>query len=317
MTGQLNLFNDAPRKPDPVGPGDQILEPIPLDKDQLHTPEDLVPPDSRIFITLNYDVTNALLSRLLRAFNENEESKIDMNRKEIASALTIPTKRIEGLAGFASKAELIKGKNNLTPFGKLVLKSDPHILNTGLLWFFHYLMVSNARLLLWSRLFNSIYYQVDEVTSNDVIRFFIDVKGETSDKQFLKSGRDEFKSVLHTYSDSLFKSLGLVLRIDERKYIVISDEFPIPPSIWLASILAYRDRYYPGAATLETSLLVDANFSPGRLFRQGDKTVRRVLDRLHAQGMLTVERSLGLDQVRFKSEFTWLSAVARHLQEEK
>ena len=91
--------------------------------------------------------------------------------------------------------------------------------------------------------------------------------------------------------------------------------FPIPPLIWLASILAYRDRYYAKAATLETHLLVDANFSPGRLFRQNEASVRRALDVLHNAGLLTAESRLGLDQVRFKGDFTWLSALTRYLQE--
>jgi len=50
--------------------------------------------------------------------------------------------------------------------------------------------------------------------------------------------------------------------------------------------------------------------------RQNEATVRRVLDELHNAGLLTVETRSGLDQVRFKREFTWLSAAARHLRGE-
>ena len=57
--------------------------------------------------------------------------------------------------------------------------------------------------------------------------------------------------------------------------MIITDEFDIPPYVWLSSILAYRDRFYPGAASLETHLLIDADFSPGRLFRQKKKEYAR------------------------------------------
>jgi hypothetical protein len=314
MGDQLNLFSDAPRN---IDPGEQILEPIMLDKnkDQARTASELVPLNSRFFVTQKYDITENLLGRLLRVIQETKEDKL--SRKEISSILTIPNKRIDGLSAFATKAELITTNNYLTSFGSLALNLDPYLLNYGLLWFIHYLVVSNAQLILWSRLFNSVFYQVDEIKSSDVMLYFSDAQGTMNEKNYQKTGRDELKSVLSTYTDGLFKPLGLLYRSNDRKYMVITDEFPIPPAVWLASILAYRDRYYPGAVSLETGLLVEAHFSPGRLFRQNETRVRQMLDRMHNLGLLTVERGLGLDQVRFKREFTWLSAIAQHLQEAK
>lgn len=317
MGDQLNLFSDDPNNSGPVDPGKQILAPIPLDKDRLRTAVELVPPDALYYLTQTYDIDSNLLGRLLRASRENQIPGIKLTRKKIASLLTVPTKQIVGLTASAIKAELILSNNMLTPFGKVVLNADPHLLNSGLLWFLHYLMASNANLVLWSRLFNTIYYQAEIVTTSDFITHFTDFKTSMREQQFHDRGASELRSILQTYSNSLFKPLGLVVRFEERKYAVITDEFSIPPSIWLASILAYRDRYYPGTGTLETHLLVDAHFSPGRLFRQNEKQVRQALDRMHSLGLITVERGLGLDQVRFKSEFTWLSAVARHLQEER
>jgi hypothetical protein len=103
--------------------------------------------------------------------------------------------------------------------------------------------------------------------------------------------------------------------VDKGHYLLITDAFDIHPLIWLSSILAYRDRYYPGVASLESHLLVDAHFSPGRIFHQKEEMVRQALDKLHNSGFITVETRLGLDQVRFKREITWISAIARYFEE--
>jgi hypothetical protein len=132
---------------------------------------------------------------------------------------------------------------------------------------------------------------------------------------FSWNGAKELGAILRTYSDSVFKPLGMLVRVDTGRYVIITDEFDISPLIWLASILVYRDRFYPGAASLETQLLIDAHFSPGRLFRQKEERIREVLDRLHTLGLITVETRLGLDQVRFKREVTWISAIARYFED--
>ena len=81
----------------------------------------------------------------------------------------------------------------------------------------------------------------------------------------------------------------------------------------VAGILSAMDEH-PGAAWLEVALISRAHFSPGRILRRNEAAVRRALDDLHSAGLLTVETRLGLDQIRFKREHTWLSAVAHHLK---
>ena len=153
------------------------------------------------------------------------------------------------------KAELVTAKSLLTPFGNLLLKSDPYLLNVGILWFIHYFMSSNARLVIWSRLFDTIAYQEDEIKPFDILNYFLDMKGDMTDRVFQKNGANEIGAILRTYTDELFRPIGLVVKIDKGRYTVISDDFLIHPLIWLSSILSYRDRYYPTAATLETHLL--------------------------------------------------------------
>lgn len=316
MTGQLPLFNDTQSEPRPVEVGEQALEVIPLDKDRATSVVELTPVDGQFAFTKNYNISGGLVGRLLRALDEKMEvAGATIGRDTFASDLTIPTQRVDGLFNFIRKGDMVTAKNQLTPFGQLILQKDPYLLNLGLLWFLHYMMASNARLVIWNRLFDHIFYQGDEVAPSESLSYFTDVKANMTDKVFQKNGRNEIGAILRTYADDLFKPLGLIMRIDIGRYTILTDEFAISPYILLASLLTYRDRYYPGAATLEIPLLVDAHFSPGRLFRQKDAWVRRALDSLHGRGLLAVETRLGLDQVRFKSNFTWLSAVASHFQE--
>ncbi len=318
MTGQLLLFDDSHPDPRPPEMSEQALEPIPLDvSNRSASFKELLPENAIIEFTKNYPVNGNLLGRLLRALDEAKKQEKEIGREELASKLTIPWANTKGLLTFAQKNGLITKKNLLTPFGNLVSMQDPYFLNAGLLWFLHYLVSSNAIVVIWSRVFDDIFLVRDEYDSSDAksLNAFDDVRGSWSEETLNTKAKDELRTVLQSYTEGIFKPLGLVLKTDTKNYAFITDHFSIPPYIWLASLLAYRDRYYPGAATLETRLLVDAHFSPGRLFRQNEQWVRAALDDLHGRGLLTVETRLGLDQVRFKSGITWLSAVARHFQE--
>lgn len=316
MTGQLPLFDDAQPGSHPIEVGEQMLEPIPINVITSLSTADRTPSDSLFTMTKNYNVSGGLVGRLLRALSDKAETgENKVSREMLASELTIPTQRVDGLFNFVRRAEMVSAKYELTLFGHLILTHDPYLLNTDLLWFLHYFMASNARLIIWNRLFDHIFFQNDEVSPSDATDFFLDVKGNMTEKVFLKNCRNEIGAILRTYADDLFKSLGLVVRFDTGQYTIITDEFNIQPYIWLATVLVYRDRYFPGVASLETRLLIDAHFSPGRLFRQKEAWVRRALDELHNLGLLTVETRLGLDQVRFKSGYTWLSALAHHFQE--
>ena len=321
MTGQLPLFDDPPAPPPPAAEApaplpEQCLEPIPLDKDHAATPAELAPAGAQFMLTKNYNLAGSFIGRLLRALDEQSRAGRALGHDALAAKLTIPTQRVDSLFAFTRKSELVTVKNQLTPLGTLILIHDPYLLNPGLLWFLHALMASNARLVIWSRLFDSIAYQQDEITPVDTLGYFKDFQGNMTEAVYQKNTRNEVGALLRSYVDDLFRPLGLVQRISTGRYIMITDDFDIPALVWLASILAYRERYYSSAASLETHLLVDAHFSPGRLFRQNEAAVRRALDGLHNAGLLTVESHLGLDQVRFKSGLGWLGALARHLQGE-
>jgi len=100
-------------------------------------------------------------------------------------------------------------------------------------------------------------------------------------------------------------------------HIYIHDNFYIAPFIWLACILVFRERYFPGVASLENAHLFTDEYSPGRILRQNEAQIRMVLDQLHNKGLVTVETRLGLDQIRFKDGLSWLDAVNLYFEDLK
>jgi hypothetical protein len=314
---QIPLFDPSDPPASSSQWNEQALDTIPLHKEGVTTAADLVPEDAIFRITNNYDISSGDLSRFLSFFRERQAETIKSLHRTLAAELAIPSVKVPTLMNFSRRTELLIDGNKLTTLAQIYLKHDQYLLNTGGLWLLHFLISSNSYAASWCRLFNSISYEIEDLSPTELVAYYRDLQGNQSEKMFTWNGGKEMGAILRTYSDSLFKPLGMIVRIDTGHYAIITDEFDIPPLIWLSSILAYRDRFYPGAASLETQLIVDAHFSPGRLFRQKEERIRQVLDTLHSQGLITMETRLGLDQVRFKREGTWTSAIARYFEEGK
>ena len=178
------------------------------------------------------------------------------------------------------------------------------------------LLVCAGSLVLWSHLFNQILLGVDEISVAGATSHFSALSGKWSASTLKNKVPNEIQGILGTYADEMFVPLGIITRREVGTYDVFSNTAVVTPLIWLACLLVYRDRYYPGAPSLEVSLIVDGSFSPGRILRQREAAVRRALDELHDAGMLTVETRSGLDQVRFKRDVTWLGAVSKYIEDQ-
>ena len=315
MSGQLSLFDYAARSPKAEIALEQELKPIPLHKDAPGmTLPDLVPEDALLALNRGYPTQASHVSRILRLAVERRSEKEPIKRDDIAQELSISWARIQGTINVMRRCLLLRPKNAPTPFGSLVYAHSPYADDSGLLWLLHYLLASNARLVLWSHLFNQILLGVEEISVADVTPQFGSLSGRWSESTLKDKLPNELGSILRTYTDELFTPLGVLTKRDVGTYDVYSNTASIPPLIWLACLLVYRDRYYPGVPSLEVRLIADANYSPGRILRQKEVVVRRALDELHDADMLTVETRSGLDQVRFRREVTWLSALARYFE---
>lgn len=315
MTSQLGLFDYTPKSHKPEIALDQELESIPVNKDAPNTTlADLVPGAAFIELNRSYPIRASHVSRILRLVEDRRSDGAPIKRDDIAEELSISSARVQATINVMRRCQLVRSKNAPTPFGSVVHAFSPHLDDARLLWLLHFLVASDANLVLWSHLFNRVLLGVSEISVVAVTPHFSALSGKWSASTLKDKVPKEIGGILRTYAEEIFAPLGVVVKRDVGTYDVFSNTAIIPPLVWLACLLVYRDRYYPGVPSLEVSLIVDGNFSPGRILRQGEAAARRALDELHDADMLTVETRSGLDQVRFKRDVTWLGAATRCLE---
>lgn len=314
MTGQLSLFDPDPQDKSPTSVVQDLdVITIPKDLSGSHL-TDLVPDDALLALTRNYAPKAVHVGRILSLLQEKSEQGEAITRDEIAEKLSMPWASAQGTINVMRKAGLVDTKTKITPLGALVLAKSPYLDNQGLLWFLHFLLGSNAQLVLWSNTFNFVLQDKDEITIHETSDFFQGLTGRWSEKSLKEKAPKEIGAIFRTYTDDMLFDLRLITKEDTGSYQIFSNSGTIPKLVWLSVILAYRDRYYPGASSLEVPLLIRAHYSPGRILRQNEAIIRKALDELHNADLLTVETRSGLDQVRFKREITWLSAITAYLQ---
>lgn len=315
MTGQLSLFDYESGNKRPAVIIEQELPSIPLDKDIPGARLiDLVPNAAILALTRGYSMRAVHVARILTLLNELEDKGATITRAELGEDLSMTWASAQSYLNVMRRMALVDAKTRITPFGNLALLGSPRVDNDGLLWLLHYLVASDANLVLWSNLFNLAIYEEDTCTIQSVVKPFATLVGRWSEKTLVEKAPHEIGGILKTYTEELLLPLRLAKRIDVGTYEFYWNTALIPSLVWLSCILLYRDRYYPGATTLEVPLISRAHYSPGRILRQNEVAVRRALDELHNAGLLTVETRSGLDQVRFKQESTWIKAIAAHLQ---
>lgn len=319
MAEQLNLFDHKPESDSGRSAVNSSIEQelvsIAITKDapaaQL---TDLVPDTATLALTRGYSIRAVHVARILSQLRELQAEGSTMTRSELGEDLGMTWAAAQSYFNVMRRMAFTDYKSRITPFGAVALSGSPRLDNRGLLWLLHFLLASDANLVLWSNLFNLVTRDEDSCTIQSAVAIYSPLVGRWSEKSLTEKARHELGGILSTYTDDLFSSLQLVRRIDTGTYEFYRNTARIPPLVWLSCILAYRDRYYPGTVSLEVPLVANAHFSPGRIMRQNEADVRRALDELHNADLLTVETRSGLDQIRFKRGTTWIKAIADHLE---
>jgi len=314
MPQQPNLF-DEPLDQQKEENFDQKIETIKLRKDSVDMNYvDLVPDTALLALTRQYGIQAIHISKILNYLHKKDVEEQGINREDISNEFSMTWARTQGTLNVVRKIGLITSHNKLTNFGNLVLKESPYIDNSGLLWLFHYILASNANLVLWSYLFNFAFYKREEISIQEITQDLSVLSGRWSENSLKEKVPGETGGILKSYTEGFLNPINLITKLNYGTYECGYNTSIIPTLIWLAAILIYRDQYYPGATSLEVPLIVDANYSPARILRQGQLEIRKSLDELHNGNFITVETRSGLDQVRFKREVNWLSVMADYLK---
>lgn len=308
MADQPSLFDNAYKKP----PEEEMssLEPILIDKDFAEVGIiDLFPKRAQLALNRTYSQKAIHLGRVLKFLRNKDELNEDVTRGDIIRELSMGKEYGTGTINTMRKAYLLDANSKITPLGTLIITCSPFFDDLGLLWFLHYLLASNAMLVLWSNLFNIGVHENNMFSIHELMQLCNGLVGRWSEHSINVKAPKEIGGILSNYTDDFLAELKLIQKKEVGKYQAVFDVGIIPNLIWLSILLIYRDRYYPGATTMEIPLLVNAHYSPGRIMMQNEAIVRKALEGLHNEDLLSIETRSGLDQIRFKRDINWFSAL--------
>ena len=235
----------------------------------------------------------------------DSEEKIDLDRLSDITGLNRRKARLilNYLADIGMSEKRTLNKSNL---GKIIYQYDEFLQKQGTLWLMHYLQATNDYLIVWNRSINK-FFEHQYITREELLEQFDDLKERCSEYTFSHHIGKEIRIVLDAYTNQNFKKLSLIE--EESTGYAVNRNQDIPPMILLASIIWYKEKYYPGATAVDIQELCKNQNSPGRIFILDEFTFRNMLEKLKNLGLINIESRADLDQVRIKEEQTFERTV--------
>jgi len=251
------------------------------------------------------------ISRIMQFLLSQEERK-KIPRKDIIAALGIPDKQIENLTSMMTGFGLVEPRVSLlTPLGKTIIQADPYFERIESLWIIHYIVSSNPEWVVWYRIVNTVIpsldrYSIDYTSMN----FFSDLSTQYSVKTISEKLPKEVGAVFSSYARSELSHLGILIEEGTGKFIR-GNPVDIPSLAFLFCILYYRDHALPGASAMNVEDICLTENGPGRVFNLPEYQVRNLLDELHSNGLIRLEKFANLDQIRFSDSTTQQSVLSQ------
>jgi len=227
----------------------------------------------------------------------------------------ISIRRTQHLCSMAAAFGLIRPVV-LTPteLGSVVHLYDPFLDDLGAFWLLHFLVSSNERYVVWNRLVDQVIPQNDRFSTTIARPYFADLSQFYSERSMEKHLGKEISVVWNAYTEQAFRDLGYIRAESDQIYTYGVHE-PVPPHIFCAAVLVYRERFLPGAATIDVSILAYKANSPGRVFDLTERQVRDLLEEVKELGYIHIETRADLDQIRFRDDYDFLDIVRHYYQE--
>jgi len=265
----------------------------------------------KLQLTKGFFADFSQIARMLAyAVEHRDEGRIPSDA--YCASLGISNSRMTNLSSLAVAFELIRPMV-LTPtdLGLVVHRYDPFLDDLATLWLLHYLVSSNERYVVWNRLVNQVIPDNDRFSTTIARPYFADLRHFYSEHSMNKHLRKEMGAVWNAYTEQAFRHLGYI-RAESEQIYTRDDHEPVPPRIFCAAVLVYRECFLARAATLDVAMLVDKANSPGRVFDLTERQVRDLLEEIKELGYFYVETRADLDQIRFRDDYDFLDIVRRY-----
>lgn len=235
------------------------------------------------------------LITVFRSFYENEEKNLDA----LTEITGFNRRKTRLLLNFLADLGLSQKRTfQKTELGKLVFDQDGFLQDEGTLWLFHYMIASNEYIVVWNRILNHLY-EIDEFTATDFDPLFEDLKDQISEYSFKKHVRQETRTVIKTYTETLLKSLNLIEEDYDGKYLVNRNP-DIDDAVLMACVYEYRSRFFAGATALPIRELISGENGVARVFTLEEYSFREALERMKNRGWMSIESRGNLDQIRLQ-----------------
>jgi len=271
-------------------------------------------PPHKLQLTKGFYLDFSQIARIVAcSVAHSEMSRIppDVYTREIG----LSSSRVDNLGSVTSALGLLRARVlTATKLAGVVSEKDAYLDDAGTLWLLHYVISSDKRYVVWNRLVNRVIPENARFSTAIARPYFDDLAQHYSARSMDDHLGKEIKVFWNAYTEQAFAHLDY-LRAESEQIYILGDPKPVPPRIFLAATLLYRERYAPGAATLGIPALANTLNSPGRVFALTERRVRDLLEAVEGPGGIYVESRADLDQVRFPAELTFLDAVRRYYEE--
>ncbi|MFC0525913.1 DUF4007 family protein [Pontibacillus salicampi] len=260
----------------------------------------------RLIISEGYNLHLEIVSEILEFTIKNE--KKSYTRKEISEEIGYGERMVKSVMNFGIAMGIIK-KRTYTPtkLGEIIHRYDPFITDPGTLWVLHYVSSSNPQLLIWNKLFNSILYKSQDGELSTLINQFDEISEFVSENTLKKNLRGELSSVLNAYCEQEFRKVGIISK-DDNEYFWYKNQ-PINEMIFLSLIYWYKEMFHANISTIDIDFLLKEKNSPGRICLFELSYMRKILEKLGNNKLITLETRADLDQVRFRDNFNFYNVL--------
>jgi hypothetical protein len=268
----------------------------------------------KLQLTKGFFVDVTQIARVLTYAAENR-GEGRLAAEAYAAALGLSTSRVENLHSLACAFLLLKPVVlTLTELGGLILDHDPYLDDVGTLWWLHYIVGGEERYVVWNRVVNQVLPENNRLSTAIARPYYDDLATHYSEHSMDKHVRKELGVVWNAYTEQEFAQLNY-LRLESDQVYARGYGNLTSAYVFLAAVLLYRERYAPGAATLDIDVLAHSPNSPGRVFDLTERQVRDLLGAAQRPGGINVETRADLDQVRFPKDLGYLDAMRRYYEE--
>ncbi len=267
----------------------------------------------KLQLTNGFSVDFTQIARMLDfSIQHQDEGRIPV--EVYTTGIGLSDRRVKNLGSIAGALMLLRSMV-LTPtkLGKVIHRYDPYFDDLGTLWLLHYAVSSEKRYVVWNRLVNQVIPENNRFSTAIARPYYDDLAQFYSEGSINQHLRKEIGRVWDAYTEQSFAHLDYLWAESDQIYI-LGDCVPVPPSIFLAAVLLYRERYTPRAATLDVPILASAPNSPGRAFALTQRQSRDLLEQVKGRGSVYVESRADLDQVRFRSDLGFLDVMRQYYE---